>query len=192
MFVMDIKTKKKELPFCERPLIFLDLETTGLSPQKHEILEIGAIKVKSEAPFDILEELEIKVKPEHLETADPEGLKVAGYSEEGWQGALSIKEALEKLDQFGKDGVLVGYNVTFDWAFLDKAYTSLGRIDPFHYHRLDILSMAYFKLAFKTLKDKFSLGTVCQKLAIQREFQHRALYDAKATYLVFKQLFQYT
>lgn len=185
---MNIKTDPNYKVLRGRFLIFLDLETTGLSPQKHEILEIGALKINPNPPFNIVEELEIKVKPTNIKLADKSALKIVGYTDDGWQQSLNVKEALERLDQFAQGGVLVGYNVNFDWAFLDKAYFSLGRFDPFYYHRLDVMPMAYLKLFGKKSLKRFSLGEICKYFKIKRVHEHDALDDAKATYLVFKEL----
>lgn len=173
-----------------RFLIFLDLETTGLQVQKHEIIEIGALKVNCNKPFNIVEELEIKVKPESIENADKEALKIVGYTPEEWVGATKLNDALNKLEEFSKNGVLVGYNVNFDWAVLDRAYYSLCKTDPFYYHRLDVMPMAYCKLYNKRSLKRFSLGEICRYLKIKRENEHRALSDAKTTYLLFKKLME--
>lgn len=185
---MDIKTDTKKTSLRERPLIFLDLETTGLEVQKREIIEIGVLKVEPRKPFKIVDELEIKVKADNIEGSDQEALKIVGYTREGWKKAISLKKALEKLEKFALDGVLVGCNVSFDWAFLDKAYFSLGRQDPFYYHRLDIVSMAYCKLFKKRSIKRFSLSELSKYLKIFPDKKHRALDDAKTTYLVFKKL----
>lgn len=185
---MDIKTPRKEIDFKNRPLIFLDLETTGLVVQKHEIIEIGAVRVSPQLPFEIIEELEMKVRPKALELADKEALKVVKYSDKEWKNSQELEKALLQLDRFGQDGVLVGYNVSTDWAFLDKAYFKMGRNDPFYYHRLDVMTMFYFECLHESSLERFSLGEACRFFGIEREVKHRALADAKATYLVFKKL----
>ncbi|MCR4306655.1 MAG: exonuclease domain-containing protein, partial [Candidatus Yonathbacteria bacterium] len=87
----------------ERNLAFIDLETTGLELKKHEIIEIGCIVARqipresSEtggAYLEIIEEFEIKVKPEHIETADPVGLEINGYREDDWKDAVTLPEAM--------------------------------------------------------------------------------------------------
>ncbi|MCL5784931.1 MAG: 3'-5' exonuclease [Patescibacteria group bacterium] len=187
---MDIKTDAHKTVMRDRSLIFLDIEGTGLEIQKHEIIEIGALKVSPKRPFKILEELDLKVKPEHLELADKEALKIVGFSKEKWGSAVNLKEALDQLDRFAENGVLVGFNVTYDWAMLDKAYRSLGRYDPFYYHRLDVMSMAYMKLFSKRSLKRFSLGQLTKFFKITQQIKHQALDDARATYLVFKALFE--
>lgn len=189
---MDIKTDSNKNGIRRRPLIFLDLEMTGLQTQKHEIIEIGALKVNPEPPFEIIEELEIKVKPKNIQSADKDALKIVGYSEEAWRKAVDLQLALKKLDKFGAEGVMVGFNVTADWAFIDKAYFEQGRLDPFHFRRLDVMSMAYLVLFDEESIKRFGLGELCRFFGINRDGKHQALDDAKVTYLVFKKLFEYT
>lgn len=186
---MDIRQiKNPDLNFRQRNLIFLDLETTGFSVADNEILEIGALKVESNPPFKILSEFEVKVKPTHLETADPESLKIVGFNQTDWQEAQDLKTSLELLDQFGNGGILIGFNISFDWATLAKSYSSLGRIDPFYYHRLDVMTMAFTKLFNNPTLKRFSLGELCKLFQIERDSHHQALSDIKATYDVFKKL----
>lgn len=187
---MDINTDAHKTTMRSRPLIFLDLESTGLEVQKHEILEIGALKVEPKKPFKILAELNLKVKPEHIEKANKAALKIVGFAPEKWENAVSLKEALDQLDKFAEEGVLVGYNVTFDWAMLDKSYYSLGRYDPFYYHRIDVLTMAYYKLFSKRSVQRFSLGQAAKFFNIIPQNKHQALDDARTTYLVFKKIFE--
>lgn len=189
---MDIKQDSTNNDVRIRPLIFLDLEMTGLRVQKHEIIEIGALKVNPVPPFDTIQEFEVKVKPERLEDADKDALKIVGFTEEEWKDAESLTDALEKLDKFAEGGIIVGFNVTNDWAMLEKAYFSLGRQDPFHFRRMDVMSMAYLVLFNEMRVKRFGLGELCRFLGVPRDRQHRALDDARVTYLVFKKLFDYT
>ena len=52
----------------KRNLVFLDTETTGLDPEKHEIIEIGGVIVRqifensNQPAFEVLEEFEYKVE----------------------------------------------------------------------------------------------------------------------------------
>lgn len=189
---MDIYSVDQKRNYRSRPLIFLDLETTGLDVQKYEIIEIGALRVNPDKPFKIEETLSIKVKPVNIETADKEALKITGYTKERWTKAISLDKALKKLEKFSKSGVIIGFNVSFDWAFLHKAYSEMGQEEPFHYHRLDVLSMAYIKLFDQPKVTRFNLSSLCAELKVQRGNKHQALADAKATYLVFKKLLNYT
>lgn len=189
---MDIYSADQKINYRSRPLIFIDLETTGLDVQKYEIIEIGALRVNPEKPFRVEEMLSLKVKPININNADKEALKINGYTEKKWVKAIDLDKALKMLEEFSKQGVMVGFNVSFDWAFLHKAYSKMGQEEPFHYHRLDVLSMAYLKLFDNPKITKFNLSALCVKFKVQRGNKHQALADAKATYLVFKKLLNYT
>src|SRR5438105_2266671 len=76
--------KAKKGPMGKRPLLFLDLETTGLNPGQHEITEIGALLV-SQPDFQIISTYQSKVMPTHLETATPEALQIGHFNLETWQ-----------------------------------------------------------------------------------------------------------
>ena len=59
-------------------LIWIDLEMTGLNPVRHEIIELGVVIASPD--LEIVEEFDLKIKPEHLENADPVSLKISNYS----------------------------------------------------------------------------------------------------------------
>src|SRR4051794_29930733 len=62
----------------ERPILFLDLETTGLNPGFQEISEIGAVLV-SQPDWQVIRTYEAKVLPSHIETAQPEALVISHF-----------------------------------------------------------------------------------------------------------------
>ena len=135
--------KSKKGPMKERSLLFLDLETTGLNPGLHEITEIGALLV-SQPDFKVLETYQSKVMPTHLETASPTALQIGHFKLETWQReAKPLETALAELAKISRGAILSGFNLTFDWAFLQTAFNQVGMEDPFYYHRFDIMSAAY-------------------------------------------------
>ena len=95
-------------------LLFLDTETTGLSPQVHEIIEFS-ILIR-----DGVEEYQetFKIQPDHIETAHPRALEINGYNNQEWQDAISQSEAAIKINNLVRDGIVVGHNVEFDLRFM--------------------------------------------------------------------------
>lgn len=175
-------------------LAFIDLETTGLLTNSHEIIEIGCVlaeqKFSEEGLLTLkyVDEFEYKVKPTHIETADPVGLSINGYDEKDWVSAISLKEAIEKMATKVKNVIMVGHNVAFDFAFLEKAFEETGVQNPMHYHKLDTISIAYAKLHNYKGVEKFSLRALCEYLNIENKRAHSALSDARATYEIFQKL----
>lgn len=111
--------------FRRRPLAITDLETTGLDPKIHDILEIGLIVV-DQVSLAILDTLELKVRPEHIETASPSALLLNGYNERDWCNAVSLKEAMLAYSSKSAGAVFCSHNVTFDWAFSAEAFSRTG------------------------------------------------------------------
>jgi DNA polymerase-3 subunit epsilon len=171
-------------PMQARPMLFLDLETTGLNPGIHEICEIGAILV-SQPGYERIQTFERKVKPEHIETATPEALQINHYSAEKWADAVSLKEALTDLAALAKGSVLSGFNVTFDWAFLQIGYNQVEMPEPFYYKRFDVMSAMFAKYYNRKEFSRYSLNECCRFFGITNKMAHTALADAEATYDVF-------
>lgn len=179
-----------------RKLAFIDTETTGLLPEQHEIIEIGLVLVDQSLSKDkklvlnIVDEWEAKIKPEHLENADPVALKICHYKEEDWVLALSLKEAIKIFAEKTVDSMMVGQNVPFDHSFLEKAFSKTGVENKMHYHKLDTISIAFTKLYSYEEVDKLSLRVLCEYLGVKNERAHSALSDARATFEVFKKLME--
>lgn len=175
-------------------LAFIDLETTGLDPEKHEILEIGCLIARQKersgkGPLvEKIEEFEIKVKPEHINTADPEALRICGYIEAEWIFAVNLTQAIKKLVEKTKGAIMVGHNVAFDWVFLEKAFKKTGIDSQMHYHKIDTITLSFAKLYDNPDAQKFSLRALCELLDVKNEKAHTALSDIKATFEVYKKL----
>jgi DNA polymerase III epsilon subunit-like protein len=169
-----------------RPLAFTDLETSGSFFGQHEILEIGLI-VADQASFKIMDTLNVRVKPEHIENAIPEALLRNGYKEEGWAGAITLSEAIAQYASKTSGAIFCAYNATFDWGFMNEAFRRTGIEDGLDYHRLDMLSVAWAK-GMKE-KDKWSLKIACELFGVPPEPEpHSALNGAMTCFELYKKL----
>ncbi len=178
-------------PMRDRPLLFLDLETTGLNPGTNEITEIGALLV-SPGDFKILETFQTRVMPTHLETASPEALVIGHFDLEIWKKeAIALEPALKRLSEIGQKSILAGFNLTFDWAFLQTAFNQVGMEDPFYYHRYDVMSAAFSVLYDEPGLTKFSLSEMCRFFNVTNRAAHTAFADAEATFEVYLGLVRY-
>lgn len=168
-------------------LAFVDIETTGLSVFKHEIIEIGCVLVDSS--LEIIEEFEIKIKPEHIKDADKLALKINHYKEKDWEGALTLAEAMRFFSDKTKDTIMIGHNIPFDAFFLDKAFFETGvEKKLFHYYMFDTVSIAFAKLQGEKDISKFTLHELCEFFDIKNQEEHTALSDARATFELYKKL----
>ncbi|KKS24419.1 MAG: Exonuclease RNase T and DNA polymerase III [Candidatus Nomurabacteria bacterium GW2011_GWC2_41_8] len=165
---------------------FIDIETTGLDVINHEIIEIGCVLTTPE--LQVIEEFEMKIKPEHLENADQVSLKISHYDENLWTNASTLKKAIKTLSKKVQDAIMVGQNVAFDSGFLEHAFSKTGVKNSMHYHKLDTLAIAWAKFHQDTSFEHFSLREMCERFGIKNERSHTALSDARATFELYKKL----
>ncbi|MFA5841052.1 MAG: 3'-5' exonuclease [Candidatus Paceibacterota bacterium] len=165
---------------------FIDIETTGLNLLKHEIIEIGCVLTTAE--LEVIEEFELKIKPEHIEDADPVALKVNHYNPDNWESAYGLKEAMEILSLKVKDCIMVGHNVAFDAGFLEYTFNKIQIQNTMHYHKLDTISLAWAKFHNDPNIEHLSLRELCIHFDIKNERAHSALPDARATFELYKKL----
>lgn len=174
-------------PSKPRDLAFVDLETTGLDPERHDIVEIGIVRVDGRT-LEVLSELELLVAPDRLADAEPEALQVCGFTEAGWANAEPLSLALARVAPLLEGALIAGHNVGFDWSFLEAAHRRAGLALPkVDYHRLDTASLAWPLVAGGELAS-VSLDKVAAHLGLERPTPHRALADARCSLEVARRL----
>ena len=135
--------------------VVFDLETTGFDPKFSRIIEIGALKYRSN---ELVEELSILVNPG---CSIPDVITtITGIDDEMVRDAASIEEALPKFIMFIEDLPLVAHNS--DLSFIEENILELGlpmikntNIDTVYLARKYIKNVYNHKL--ETLKDHFGL-----------------------------------
>lgn len=173
----------------QQPLAFIDVETTGLSAEKHEIIELGLVLARmKDGVLTVVDELDIKIQPKHIETAEPQALRVNGYNEADWLFATSLEEVMRVFGEKTKGAIFVAHNVTFDYAFIEKAFEKTGVENGMHYHKIDTISLAFGILHHQDDISKLSLRVLCEKYGIENKKAHSAFADSYALYEVFRKL----
>lgn len=173
----------------QQSLAFIDVETTGTDPKVHEIIEIAAIIARlKDGVLTITDQLDLKVQPKHIETAEPAALRVNGYDEADWLFAVSLEEAMQSFAKKTEGAVFVAHNVIFDHSFVQAAFESTGIENAMHYHKLDTISVAFASLHNSDDISKLSLRALCQHFEIENKAAHSAYADAYATYELFKKM----
>lgn len=175
-------------------LAFVDIETTGFNVETQEIIEIGLVLVKQigddGTKFEIIEELELKIKPEHIETADPQALRVNGYDPSQWIFASSLADAMKVFAEKTKDAIFVAHNLAFDYTFMDKAFRTTGVENQMFYAKLDTISMAYAKHHKNPDVERFSLQRLAEHYGVVNSNAHTALADARTLFMIYEKMMQ--
>lgn len=172
----------KRLRLGEKPVVVVDVETTGLDETVHEIVEISIITLKG----DIL--LHTKVKPVDISTAHPKALEVNGYNEADWEDAPTWNEIAPQVKAALTNVVLLGQNISFDMRFINEGLkkTDVGN-QGVSYHTVDTVTMAYEHLVPCGLRS-VSLAAVCEFLGLSNKGAHTALVDTVRTLQVYRML----
>lgn len=159
--------------------VLVDIETTGFSPVKDEIIEIGAIKVEKNKIINKYNELiKINENLSHFTT------KLTGITDEMLQTGKEISEVLKDFIHFTGDSVIIGHNVTFDLGFLSyncKKYLNFNLNNDY----VDTMCIAR-KLVPNSIN--YKLGTLANFFNVSYEGAHRGLKDVEITYEVYNNL----
>lgn len=151
--------------------VAFDLETTGLSPETDQIIEIGALKVKD---GKVVERFMEFVKPD--KKISPMITNITGITNEMVADARNTQEIMKDFVDFCGDYVLVGHNIMFDYKFCKIYANKYGY--TFEKQGIDTLKIA--RKIHNDLESK-SLGVLCDYYKIVNQAAHRAYHDALAT-----------
>lgn len=170
----------------------MDIETTGFNVETQEIIEIGCVIVKQNDGIlgDIVEEFELKIKPERLDMADPEALAINGYNEAEWLFAMNLEQAMKVFAEKTKECIFAAHNVAFDWAFIAKAFAVTKVNNEMFYAKIDTISFALAKLHKDPSVTRYNLGSLCDRFGITNDRAHTALADTRATVEVYRKLLE--
>src|SRR5205814_3052747 len=106
----------ERLPLEQAAYCVVDLETTGLSPGRSQICEIGAVRIER---LELAGTLQTLVNPR--ERLPLQIAALTGIEERELRRAPSVGVATERFLAFAGDAVLVAHNARFDMSFLDAA-----------------------------------------------------------------------
>lgn len=201
----------------KKDLLLVDLETTGLDAQKHEIIQIAAILLDKKT----LKEKEIFssfVCPLRWKNRDPESMKVNGIKWEQLKNAPDLKTVLRALESIIETSrlalrtrsknivraksrtihniVLSYYGGPLDMDFMREAYRKTGLKWQFDYHYFNLWAFFYAFLASKNkLKNSkkftgFSLDDFMKEFKIKSNSRHDALEDCRIEAEVLRRIMQ--
>jgi predicted DnaQ family exonuclease/DinG family helicase len=157
-------------------IIALDIETTGLDPQKDAILEIGAVRFNENRVEDEWSSL---VNPGRK--IPPFITQLTGINDHMVLEAPSIQQIITPLRNFVGNLPILGHNVSFDLAFLRNH--GLFRNNEV----LDTYEIASVMLP---TAGRYGLGALGNTLNILLPASHRALDDARVTCAVYRSLYE--
>lgn len=162
----------------------VDLETTGLSADDSEILEIGAVRIEA---LSCTAEFQTLIRPE---TPTPRRItEITGINDAMLHDAPTAGAALREFQRWltaCPGAPLAAHNARFDTRMLEHGLVRLGLVPP------QVPVLCTLKLARRLVPGigRYNLDHVCAHFGISNRARHRALGDARATARVLIELLQ--
>ncbi len=157
----------------DRPLAFIDLETTGTHIAKDHIIEIAIVKIMPDGST--------LCKTRRINPGIPipaETTKIHGISDEDVKDCPTFKEIANEIRQFIGDSDLAGYNSDrFDIPLLVEEFLRVGLdLDMRNRRQIDVQTI-FHQMEKRTLSAAYQF--YCKK---DLKDAHAAEADARATY----------
>ena len=158
------------------PFTVFDVETTGMSPVRDRIVEIGAVRVDRDGVRTHFETLVNPGMPIPCQVT-----RVHGIDDRMVADAPSFSDAAYRFLDFARGSKLVAHNARFDLSFLQE---SLARVGLPLWKTGAYDSIVLIRKAYPGLSS-YSLQFLRQALGLGQEIDearpHRAGYDAELT-----------
>ncbi len=156
--------------------VALDLETTGLSPDRDRIIEIGMVKFTSQGVLDTFATFVNPGRPIPFQIT-----QLTGIRDRDVRDAPTIEALLPAVRSFIGKSTLVGHNVGFDVSFLSAAGLRLR--NP----AIDTFALAGIVWPHAA---RYNLATLAEEMGITPQTSHRALEDADTARQLFLALLE--
>lgn len=157
-------------------IVCLDIETTGLDPEKEAIIEIGAIKFSGKR---VIAEFDVLINPRR--PINQFITNLTGITNAMVMNAPYLSDVLREFVDFVGDAPILGQNVGFDLSFFHKVGALKGN------QTIDTYELASVLLPTAS---RYALGALASRLGVMQQNAHRALDDARATMEVYHKLIE--
>jgi len=163
-------------PLAETTFVAFDTETTGFSPAKERIIEIGAVKYRNG-----------KIVASNHWLINP-GIPinnsfVHNITDEMVAGHPPFADTYKAFVRFVGDGVLLAHNASFDVRFM-QAEIERNHLEPLPNPVLD--SLALFRKWYPDAPSH-KLGALAERLGVPTGSEHRAEDDSRTLLLILDQ-----
>jgi DNA polymerase III epsilon subunit-like protein len=186
-----IERKSSAKPAYSDRYLFVDLETGGLYPDKHAVLQVAALI--TDLDFNIKGQFMSYIQPcPHLQITK-EALMINQLSLEHLQTAPVEKAVAVALAHFvrlvGDAPRFAGYNCQFDLEFLDHLWQRHDLLPaPYQVPWLDVYTVSKSRLGADSGLPNFKLISVASHFGLNTDGAHDALADLIMTIEVAKRL----
>jgi DNA polymerase-3 subunit epsilon len=157
-------------------LVVVDVETTGLRPNRDRLLAVGAVAVTN-GLIRLDDTFEATIRQD--EPSAPENILVHGIDGTAQTSGSDAAEALVGFLEFAREAPLVGFHADFDRVFVTRAMRKALRAKPRN-RWLDLADLAP-ALFPEHAENARTLDEWTAVFGIENAARHQALADALAT-----------
>lgn len=160
-----------------KPIVFLDLEATGVWPEKDRIIELALIRIELDGKETLFH---TRINPEMK--IPPQSIAIHHITDEDVKNAPTFKQIAQKVMEFLEGADLGGFGLErLDIPLLEKEFSLAGM--PFRFTACRLFDVQKIFM----LKEPRDLESACRfYLNKLLENAHSALADARATLDVFR------
>ncbi|HEY5983836.1 MAG TPA: helicase C-terminal domain-containing protein [Anaerolineales bacterium] len=159
-----------------KSVVAIDIETTGLDPERDAIIEVGAVRFSGTR---VESEWSSLINPRrHV----PEFItSLTGIDDAMLRQAPTFREVAPIIQEFVGDARILGHNIRFDLGFLQKG---VALVDNEVADTYQLASVLLPRAA------RYNLGALGKELGVMLPATHRALDDARVTHAIYLRLLE--
>jgi DNA polymerase-3 subunit epsilon len=166
----------KFIPIEDAEFCIVDIETNGSDIEKHQIIEIAAIKIKNGKIIDRFDTLV------WCNTINKFITDITGITAQDTKNAPKLKDVLLSFKDFLGNAVFIAHDVKFDFSFISNSFIKIGEEAILNRY---LCSLALAERTVKSYKYGLSYLNEIYKLN-PNPSHHRAMSDVLTTYGLFK------
>jgi len=178
--------------------LFVDIESTGLQPNKHQVLSVGLLLVDVDKDkLELVDKQEILIKHDdyviQLAALKVNNIDLVEHDKNG--RCVDVEEACRLIGVFMDKNslhfeVFCGHNISFDINFLKSLFEPTETMYPFHYQSIDTMSLWFSLMNAGKIPNTrgSSLTKIADYFKVDRINAHSALEDCWITAKIYQKM----
>jgi len=162
-------------------LAFVDVETTGASPERERVTEVGVVAVDFDGDAQRVTEWSSLVNPGV--PIPPEIQWLTGITNDMVRAAPSFADLAQELYDRLDGAVFVAHNARFDYGFLRAEFSRAG----LNFHAKTLCTVRLSRHLYPD-RSPHTLDAIVQRFGLDGEQRHRALGDARVLWRLLQKL----
>lgn len=157
------------MSILDRSLVFVDVETNGLSPIRGRVIEIAAIRIENQQITAFFNQL---IDPES--NIPPFISQLTGITEDDLRSAPTFSAIADELFEIIDGAIFIAHNARFDYSFLKQEFKRVGR----QFNPKMLCTVRLSRALYPEMKGH-KLQDIIDRCGIKTLNRHRAYDDAK-------------